>query len=328
MVVKRPPAAARAASFLLAVLFPCALVQAFQSPGQAIEITPREHTAAGAVPEAHLRADASMVLVPVQVATRSGAPLTGLTRDEFHIYEDGAEQHISYFARDDAPASIGLLFDSSASMRDKVKQSAEAAAAFLKTANAEDEFFLIEFDESPRLEVPFTADTDRLYRVISRTRPFGRTALFDAIHLGLDAMKQARHDRRALLILSDGGDNRSRRSFEDIRNDVIESEVQIYAMGVFESGRNPGSREEAEGAELLSRLADLTGGRHFPVAAPELPKISAMIADLLRGQYLLGYSPSNDARDGAYRSIRLEVDAPGDGAVLLRHRKGYYAPNY
>lgn len=327
MFVKRPPAA-RAAVFLLAALFCYLPLQGFQSPAAVVEITPRRHTAAEAVPQAHLRADASMVLVPVQITLPSGAPLTGLTRDEFHIYEDGAEQHIRYFARDDAPASIGLLFDSSASMRGKVKQSADAAAAFLKAANAQDEFFLIEFDESPRLELPFTANTDRLYQIIRRTRPFGRTSLFDAVRLGLDVMKQAHHERRALLIFSDGGDNRSRRSFEDIRNDVIESEVQIYAMGVFEGGKNPRSRQEAEGAGLLSRLADLTGGRHFPVAAPELPAIAARIADLLRGQYLLGYSPSNTARDGAYRTIRLEVDVPGHHSVVVRHRKGYYAPTY
>ena len=136
-----------------------------------------------------------------------------LKRKDFRIYEDGAEQEITYFAKDDAPVSIGLLLDSSGSMKNKKQKSSEAAAAFFRTANSEDEFFLIEFDERPKLAVPFTTDTDLLYHEISHARPYGRTSLFDAIHMALGVMKAARHERKALVIVSDGGDNRSRHTF-------------------------------------------------------------------------------------------------------------------
>ena len=137
-----------------------------------------------------------LVLIPAQVTTREGAPILDLKRQDFRIYEDGAEQEISYFAKDDAPVSIGLLLDSSGSMTNKKQKSSEAAAAFFRTANSEDEFFLIEFDERPKLAVPFTRDTDLLYREITHTRPFGRTSLFDAIHMALGVMKKASHDRK------------------------------------------------------------------------------------------------------------------------------------
>jgi Ca-activated chloride channel family protein len=307
-------------------------VRAFQSANTspvAVQITPRSHAegrAEASVPEPYLRADASMVLVPAEVTTRSGSPVLGLRKEDFRIYEDGTEQNISYLIRDNAPISVGLLFDSSASMKEKKQRPAEAAAALFRTANADDEFFLIAFDEQPRLKVPFTTDTSELYREIKRVRPFGRTSLFDAIHLALGLMKNARHERRALVILSDGGDNRSRRTFNGIKNDVLESDVQIYAMGIFDPQGASNSPEEAGGPELLSRLAELTGGREFLANLADLPTISATIGELLHNQYLLGYSPMNTARDGTYRSITVELATPRGNPVSVRYRKGYHAP--
>lgn len=305
--------------------------EAFQSPSPTISITPRSRTetrAEDSVPEPALRSDASMVLVPAQVTTRSGAPVLGLHQNDFRIFENGIAQDITYFVRDDAPVSVGLLFDSSGSMKTKMKRSADAAAALFKRAHPDDEFFLIEFDEEPRIKVPFTKDIEWLQREITRTRPFGRTSLFDAIGMALGLMKHANHERRALVILSDGGDNRSHTTFTTIKNAVVESEVQIYAMGIFDpEEKESDTREEADGPELLNSLADLTGGRHFPVKIEELTTISATVAELLRNQYLLGYSPDNDARDGTYRSITLELAAPGDNPVSIRHRKGYRAPS-
>ncbi len=206
--------------------------------------------------EPTLRVDSSLVLIPAQVTTREGSPIMDLKRKDFRIYEDGAEQEISYFAKDDAPVSVGLLLDSSGSMRNKKQKSSEAAAAFFRTANTEDEFFLIEFDERPRLAVPFTKDIDLLYNEISHTKPYGRTSLFDAIHMALGVMKEASHERKALVILSDGGDNRSRRTFTAIKGDVLEADVQLYAMGIFDpSGASHNSREEAEGPRKLLRSA-------------------------------------------------------------------------
>jgi Ca-activated chloride channel family protein len=278
-------------------------------------------------PEANLRVDTSLVLIPTQVTTREGSPIMDLKRDNFRIYENGAEQAITYFAKDDAPVSVGLLLDSSGSMKNKKQKSAEAAAAFFRTANSEDEFFLIEFDEHPKLAVPFTRNTDLLYQEISHTRPFGRTSLFDAIHMALGVMKTARHDRKALVIVSDGGDNRSRRTFTTIKGDMLEADVQLYAMGIFDpEGTPPGSPEESNGPQLLDQLAELTGGRHFPVLnLGSLPEVSARIGQLLRNRYLLGYNPTNVSRDGLYRGIKLDV-APAVAGTHVQYRKGYYAP--
>jgi len=279
-------------------------------------------------PEPTLRVDSSLVLIPAQVTTREGAPIMDLKRQDFRIYEDGAEQEISYFAKDDAPVSIGLLLDSSGSMRNKKQKSSEAAASFFRTANSEDEFFLIEFDDRPKLVLPFTKDTDLIYHEISHARPYGRTSLFDAIHMALGVMKAAQHERRALVIVSDGGDNRSRRTFTAIKGDMLEADVQLYAMGIFDpEGASQGSREEAEGPQVLDNLAEITGGRHFPVLnVGTLPEVSTRIGQLLRNRYLIGYNPTNASRDGRYRGIKLNLAAAADPGVHVQYRKGYYAP--
>jgi VWFA-related protein len=280
------------------------------------------------LPEATLRMDTSLVLVPAQVTTREGAPIADLTRNDFRIYEDGSRQEISYFATDDAPISIGLLFDSSGSMKNKKKNSSQAAAAFFRTANVDDEFFLIEFDERPRLTVPFTKDIDLLSHEINHARPFGRTALYDAIQMALGVMKRAQHDRKALVIVSDGGDNRSRQTFGSIKSALREANVQLYSMDIFDpEGVTPSSPEETKGPEVLDQLAEVSGGRNFPIMNLEnLATVSARIGKLLRNQYLLGYNPSNASRDGLYRGIKLDVVVPVDGTARVQYRKGYYAP--
>jgi len=267
-------------------------------------------------------------LIPAQVTTHEGAPIADLKRDDFQIYEDGSKQEITYFAKDDAPISIGLLFDSSGSMKNKKKNSSEAAAAFFRTANLDDEFFLIEFDDRPKLVVPFTKDIALLSHEINHARPFGRTALFDAIHMALGLMKNASHDRKALVIVSDGGDNRSRHTFSAIKSAILEADVQLYSMGIFDpEGVTPGSPEESKGPELLEQLAEISGGRNFPIMNLEnLATVSTRIGQLLRNQYLLGYNPSNTSRDGLYRGVKLDVVAPVAAATRIQYRKGYYAP--
>ena len=321
----------RASLLFVLLLFPALTFQSDLS-GPNVQIIPtrsRETRPSGVnFPEPTLRVDSSLVLIPAQVTTRDGSPIMDLKRKDFRIFEDGAEQEISYFAKDDAPVSIGLLLDSSGSMRNKKQKSSEAAAAFFRTANTEDEFFLIEFDERPKLAVPFTRDTDLLYHEISHAKPYGRTSLFDAIHMALDVMKGARHERKALVIVSDGGDNRSRRTFTAIKGDVLEADVQLYAMGIFDAeGASHNSREEAEGPQLLDQLAELTGGRHFPVLnLGTLTDVSIRIGQLLRNRYLLGYNPTNGSRDGRYRGVKLDLATPLDAGVRVQYRKGYYAP--
>ncbi len=281
------------------------------------------------LPPANLRTETSMVLVPAQVTGFSGTPVNDLRKEDFRVFEDGVEQSITDFALEDAPVSVGFLFDSSASMRNKMHQSSKAAEAFFETANRGDEFFLVEFNERATLSVPFTTDANAVYTRVSHVRPIGRTSLLDAVHLALVEMKRARYGRKAIVIVSDGGDNRSRYTAAQIKNAMQESEVQIYSMGIFDPvdqrNRTP---EEKNGPELLDELAEVSGGRYFSVDnLDELPEISARIGEELRSQYLLGYSPANPARDGTYRHIQVKL-APSAQAPQreVHYRKGYYAP--
>src|SRR6185312_7364780 len=200
---------------IVTLLFICKISPS-QTPtsGPIVSIIPRTAPTVGlnpdAVPGDHLRVDASMVLVPVHAVSASGANVTDLTADNFRVFEDGVEQKITYFSQDDAALSVGLVFDSSGSMSNKIRKSANAAAAFFKTANAGDEFFLVEFGERPKLLTPFTSDSDEIYQKIARTKAFGRVPLIDAIHLALIQMQNASNSRKVIVILSDGGDNRSR----------------------------------------------------------------------------------------------------------------------
>jgi Ca-activated chloride channel family protein len=325
----------RASLLFVLLLFPALTFQsdlngpnAQIAPTRSREGAPKSGLGDPSFPDQTLRIDSSLVLIPAQVTTREGSPIMDLKRKDFRIFEDGAEQEISYFAKDDAPVSIGLLLDSSGSMKNKKQKSSEAAAAFFRTANSDDEFFLVEFDERPKLAVPFTKDTDLLSQEISHFRPYGRTSLFDAIHMALGVMKTARHQRKALVIVSDGGDNRSRHTFTAIKSDVLEADVQLYAMGIYDAdGAAHGSPEESNGPQLLDNLAEMTGGRHFPVLnLGTLPEVSTRIGQLLRNRYLLGYNPTNASRDGRYRGVKLDVAASVDPSAHVQYRKGYYAP--
>ena len=254
--------------------------------------------------------------------------MTNLTRENFALIEDNAKQTITHFSKDDAPLSVGLLFDSSGSMRNKMLKSAEAMATFFKTANADDEFFLVEFNERPRLLVPFTQDSDDIYRRVARIRPFGRTSLLDAIHLALVQMKKASNFRKAIVVLSDGGDNRSRFTASEIKNAMLETDVQLFAMGIFDEGSRRQTVEEQNGPRLLDELAEQTGGQLYTVDnLDDLESISVRISRELRNQYVLGYSPTNDSRDGKYRQVKLKLDTPLDMPKLrANYRHGYYAP--
>lgn len=291
-------------------------------------ITPRALPRQPAEPPANLRSDSSLVVIPTHVTTMSGSSVTSLTRDNFSLTEDNVEQPIIHFDKDDAPVSIGLLFDRSGSMRDKMEKACEAVTAFFKTANAEDEFFLVEFSDRAKLTIPFTPDSGLLFDRISRTKPFGMTSLLDAIHLSIGQMKKARNFRKAIVIISDGGDNWSRHSAREVRNALLESDVQLYSMGIFD--RDYATKHEAEtrnGPALLDELARQTGGRNFPVDdLNDLPSISARIGNDLRNEYLLGYY-TGAMRDGKYHQVRVNISAPDDMPPLRAYyRKGYYAP--
>ena len=280
-------------------------------------------------PGSSLRIDTNLVLIPVTVCDPMNRPVTGLDKEHFRIFDNKVEQTLSHFAMDDEPLAVGLVFDTSASMGSKLRRSRMAASAFFKTANPEDEFFLVQFNDTPRLTIPLTARTEEIQNALAFTTAKGRTALLDAIYLALHELKKSNKQRKALLIISDGGDNSSRYTESEVKNLVRENDVIIYAIGIFEpmASRNR-TAEEMSGPGLLSEVAEQTGGRHFPVDnLSELPDIAAKIGVELRNRYVLGFAPSSPQRDGKYHKLQVKLVPPrGLPPLRIFWRLGYYAP--
>jgi len=304
---------------------------AFQAEGP-VQVVRKPARPASAVTERAspmLRVDSSMVLIPVRVTTAAGSTVNGLRKEDFALFEDGVPQNITYFAEDDAPVSVGVLLDISGSMKDKMRKSAQAAAALFRYANPEDEFCLIEFNWQAKLTVPFTRDWSLVARAIGRAKASGYTALLDAIHLGLKQMKRAANSRKALIVMSDGGDNFSRRNLRQLKAALIEADVQLYSLGVYDSDfAAKRTKEERQGPALLSNVTADSGGCDFPLVRMEqLPEVSVQIARDLRNEYVLGYAPPALISDGKYHRIGLKLAAPeGDGNWRTYYRQGYYAP--
>ncbi len=279
--------------------------------------------------QANIRVDTNLVLIPVSVTDPLNRFVTGLEREHFKVFEEKVEQTIVQFASEDAPLSVGLVFDTSNSMGAKLQKSRQAAAQFFKTANSEDEFFLVQFNDRPELVVPFTHSTEEIQNRLTFTQAKGRTALLDGIYLAMNQMKKAVNPRKAVLVISDGGDNSSRYTESEIKNLVREADVQLYAIGIYESmGGRGRTAEELSGPGLLNDLAEQTGGKHFSIEnVNELPDVAAKIGIELRNQYLIGYSPKNQERDGKYRRVQVKIVQPR-GLPQLRPtwRQGYYAP--
>ena len=316
----------------LALLWSCTSGFAFQSSAdERVHIVPRAKVSTQAGQDAQetvLRVNSSLVLIPAHVTTVSGSPVTNLKKEDFALFEDGVPQTITHFSQDDAPVSVGVLLDASGSMQNKMARVSAAAAEFFRFANPEDEFFLIEFNGRAKLKVPFTHEWRNITAEIERVRPFGLTALVDAIHLSVAQMKHARNMRKAILILSDGGDNRSRRNLRQLRDSLLESDVQVYALGIFDTSSGKLPHEERDGPQLLSEVALETGGRMFPVRnLDELPATGREIARDLRNEYVLGYSPANGTTDGKYRRVKLKLElVNAENKLQTYYRRGYYAP--
>jgi VWFA-related protein len=274
-------------------------------------------------PRVDFRLESNLVLVPVSVTDARNHAITDLGRDAFHIYEDKAEQAIVQFVREDAPLSVGIVFDASDSMTGKLDKSREAMKQFLHFANPEDEFFLVEFNNRARLAVPFTQNTGDIQNHLLQVQPKGTTALLDAVWLAMDSLQHARYARRALLILSDGGDNHSRHTESAIRNRVRESDLWIYTIGIAEHRPGDVAKEVLDGPKLLAGLAEDSGGRHFTVdSLVDLPVVAARIGVELRNQYVLGYRPSDARRDGKYHALKVDVASSND--LRVSWRPGYY----
>lgn len=298
-----------------------------------VTITPRApKPAPGAKEERrtpNIRIDTNLVQINVTVTTPLGQVVTAMEKEHFRIFEEKLEQKIISFTSEEAPLSVGLVFDMSGSMSNKLHKSRQAAAQFFRTSNPEDEFFLITFNERPELTVPMTHSTEEIQNRLAFTNAKGRTALLDGVYMAMSQMKKSKNPRKAILILSDGGDNSSRYTESEIRNLVRESDVQIYAIGIFEPAGSRGrTAEELSGPGMLNEMAEQTGGRHFPVEnLNDLPDIAAKIGVELRSQYIIGYSPSNVERDGKYRRVEVKLVQPrGLPPLRAYYRTGYYAP--
>ena len=280
-------------------------------------------------PRANIRIDTTLVPIPVAVTDPLCRFVTGLDKRDFRLFEDKVEQQITQFSDEDVPISVGIVFDTSGSMGEKLSWSRHAVAQFMKTANPEDEFFLVEFNDRPTIAVGFTSIPEEIQNRLTFTRANGRTALLDSTYMAVNQMKKARNPRKAILIISDGGDNSSRYTEQELRNAVRESDVQIYVIGIYElPGVRERTTEEALGPDLLKALADQTGGRAFEVAnLTDLPDVAAKIGVELRNEYVLYYSPKNLSRDGKYRRVQVKlVKKAGLPPLRTAFRTGYFAP--
>ena len=260
---------------------------------------------------ANLRLDVRVVLIPVTVTDPLGRPVQGLRPDEFQLFEDNVEQKIVYVTTEEAPVSIGVIFDCSGSMANKIETSIAAVEQFFATTLPGDEFLLIKFNDRPHLITGFTNDISELSGWLHSFRPAGWTALNDAIYMGIQKMKAAKNARKALLILSDGGDNNSRYSNMETRRLVQEADVRIYSVSLLQASR------------FLEQISDETGGGMVRVRKmSELPEAIEKVSRDLRSHYVLGYYSNNPQNDGRYRKVRVHVNQP---TVHASWRRGYYS---
>jgi Ca-activated chloride channel family protein len=298
------------------------------------KVDPAEEVAKGSAIITHelnahvrpVRVAVDLVLVPVTITDPMNRLVTGLEKENFQLYEGSAGQEIKSFSSEDAPVSLGVIFDSSGSMSSKMDRAKDAVVEFFKTANPQDEFFMITFSDEPEIVSDFTSSVEDIQSKLVFTVPRKRTALLDAIYMGVSKMRQAKYPKKALLIISDGGDNHSRYTEGEIKALVKEADVMVYAIGIYD--RYFQSDEERLGPQLLGEITELTGGRAFTVENPnDLADVATKIGVELRNQYVLGYRPSKVVRDGKWRKIKVKLMPPkGLPPLRVYARTGYYAP--
>ncbi len=318
---------ARAAfSLLVAALLSFSAARAQNQDSKLLSDKPKPaaKTETGQKRERPITVDVNLVLVNVSVVDPLGRLVVGLEKENFRIIEGDKEQKILHLSMEDLPASLGLVFDASGSMSNKQQNSYRAAVEFLKVANPDDEFMLINFSNEPHLVASFTSDVEKIGQDLMFLQPKGSTALLDALYLATSQMRHARHQRKAILIVSDGGDNHSRYNLRDVRELVKESDVQIYSIGIFGGAATP---EEVSGPSMMRALAEMTGGRAFAVGQGYAADIAAKIGTELRNEYILAYRPENEAKDGKWRKVTVKVVPPrGLPPLKVYSKRGYYAP--
>jgi Ca-activated chloride channel homolog len=278
-----------------------------------------------------IRQTVQVVTLNTSVVDKENHPITGLTRADFEVYEDKVKQQIEYFSDVDAPVSIGIIFDASASMQTKLGKAREALKTFITASHPDDDFFLVTFNHRATLSADF-ADGDEVLRKLATIKPDGDTALYDAVYLGLEKLKEARHKKRALIVISDGQDNCSRYNLRELSQNIKENDTIIYAFSIAEvQGGNCNQLCQLTSRRAMEDMADVTGGKaFFPMSLDDLEQATSVIALELRQQYSLGYVPTNTERDGKWRKISVQV-LPQKGIktraqkVITRAKDGYFA---
>jgi Ca-activated chloride channel homolog len=275
--------------------------------------------------------DVELVHLPVSVVDKDGYPFLALQQQHFNIYEDRVLQDITLFKQEDIPVTVGLVLDSSGSMRYEMASLRAAASTFVRESNSEDETFIVSFGDQPRLDQDFTRTARDLNASLDRIAAHGSTSLYDAVSFAANHIQKGFHEKKALLVVSDGVDNRSRYKSEEVLDELRESRIILYTIGL---ARQDGPLGDAflfktKGKKILEQFAKVTGGRaFFPGSMKEIDEICRMIARDLRSQYTLGYRPSNTKLDGSWRKVTVQVRPPGGSPKLRVHTKqGYFAPS-
>jgi len=268
-----------------------------------------------------------LITFTVTVTDIYGRFVSGLNKNAFSIFDDKQQQNITFFSDDDAPVSVGVLFDVSGSMSgDKVRRARDALAHFIQTSHDRDEYFLIGFNSRSQLLLDRTRDGNSILDKLTFVQTKGNTALYDACYLGVERVQRGAHSKRALLLISDGQDNNSRYTFSELRRVLKESDVVLYAIGIL-GGSDVGSSLGMEGQSILDEMAGVSGGKAFyPRSPAEMDDIFEQIALELRHQYSIGYRPPNFVNDGKWHRVKVKVNPPrGLPRLFVRSKEGYYA---
>ncbi len=292
---------------------------------------PPGYTPPGQGPGHKIESEVELVVLHVTVEDSGGQFVTGLTQDNFRVFEDKAEQKISFFSSRDIPVTMGLVIDNSGSMREKRDQVNAAALAFVHTSNPEDEAFVVNFNDEYYLDTEgdFTSDPKNLSDALARIDTRGSTALYDALIGSLDHLKKGHKDKRVLLLVTDGDDDASTNTFENALKFAEQSDATIYAIGVFsDDDRQHDKRMVKHSTRVLTELSEATGGAaYFPANLAEVTPICEQVAHEIRSQYSIGYYPVNTAKDGTFRAVQVQLAEPpkNHGKLSVRTRSGYYA---
>ena len=268
------------------------------------------------------RADTRLVVLHASVVDKNGKLVTNLPRTAFKVYEDGIEQQIKIFRREDVPVSLGLVIDNSGSMRDKRREVEAAAVALVKASNPQDEVFVVNFNDDAYLDVDFTSDIAKMEEGLARIDSRGGTAMRDAIYLSLQHLKEkGKHDKKVILVVTDGNDNTSEITLEKLVQRAQQAEVLVYAIGLLNEEEK---REARRAKRALDAITQATGGQaYYPKSLEEVNRIALQVAHDIRNQYIIAYTPVNQVLDGSFRQIRVTVNGPNHPVV--RTRTGYYA---